>query len=204
MHRDQPGAKAGGAAAGTGHGGGDVVKLEVEEHLQAPLAQLGHHGGPGGTEEFEAHLHPAQRRDGTDQGEGGGGIGPIQGQDDSLGRVRGWGGGGRRKHGRRAAGMALGTVGAGGAGGSGSGRHAGAAWISQRNQNELPELPRAACGSNGELGVESRSLCQWHEPEAAGGTPGRAAAGTGRERSMETSGGLPAGSPQGCTGPWVT
>ena len=152
MHRDQPGAKAGGAAAGTGHGGGDVVKLEVEEHLQAPLAQLGHHGGPGGTEEFEAHLHPAQRGDGTGQGEGGGGIGPIQGQDDPLGRVRGWGGGGRRKHGRRAAGMALGTVGAGGAGGSGligklalPGSARGTR-TSCRSYPGLPEDPTGCCG----------------------------------------------------------
>ena len=52
MDGDQLGAQASGAAAGAGHGGRNVVELEIEEHPQAPLAQLGHHLGPSCAEQL--------------------------------------------------------------------------------------------------------------------------------------------------------
>jgi len=99
VHRDQLGAQPGGAAAGAGHGGGDVVKLEIQKHPLALPPQLPHHLGPRRREQLQPYLHPAQLRNCGGQGQGPGPIHPIKGNDDPLGG--GGGRGGRRFHGAR-------------------------------------------------------------------------------------------------------
>ena len=66
-------------AAGAGHGVGDVVELEVEEHFEAALLQARDHRGPGGDEELLADLHAAQPRvEARGERERGLGVGEVE------------------------------------------------------------------------------------------------------------------------------
>ena len=84
MHRDQLGTEAGGAAAGAGHGGRDVVELEIEEHPLALVAQLLDHSRPASHEQLQTHLHPAQLRHARRKGHGLLWRHAIEGHDDLI------------------------------------------------------------------------------------------------------------------------
>ena len=62
------------------------MELEVKEHPQAELPQLGHHRWTGGPMELQAHLHPTQPGDRLGQGDGLPRVHAIEGKDQALGR----------------------------------------------------------------------------------------------------------------------
>ena len=60
MHIQHPDAKLQrGGAYGAGHGVRDVMKFEIEEDVEAALADFLHQGGTAGGEKFLAYLHAA-------------------------------------------------------------------------------------------------------------------------------------------------
>ena len=81
MHGDQLRPEPGGTAASPRHGGWDVVELEIKEHPQAELPQLGHHRWTAGPIELQAHLHPTQPGDRLGQGDGLSRVHAIEGKD---------------------------------------------------------------------------------------------------------------------------
>jgi hypothetical protein len=84
MHVHHPHPEPSRRPAGLGHGMGDVVELQVEEHRIAQGHQFAHEIGAGGHEQFLAHLEPAEFR--TQAGDDAAGrfrIRVIQGDDDA-------------------------------------------------------------------------------------------------------------------------
>ena len=88
VHGDQLSAQPGRAAAGTGHGGGDVVELEIQKHPLPLIPQLPHHIRPAGHKQFQAHLHPAQVGHSPREGQGLLRGHAIEGHDDPIGRIK--------------------------------------------------------------------------------------------------------------------
>jgi hypothetical protein len=60
------------------------VKFEVEEHPLAPTAQLTDNLRPGGCEQLQAHLDPAQVRQAVHQGQSLFGIHAVKGNDEAV------------------------------------------------------------------------------------------------------------------------
>jgi hypothetical protein len=75
---------------GSCDGVGDVVEFEVEEYVEAFGCEGGDDVGSFCDEEFEADLDPfAGWSEAIDEGEGGGGVGEVEGDDEAV--LRGWG-----------------------------------------------------------------------------------------------------------------
>ena len=85
MNRDQSGAQSSSPAAGSGHGGWDVVKFEIQKNLQVPLPELIQHLGPCRDKEFKTDLDPTQSRQGIDQLQGLPGFQAVESQDQAIG-----------------------------------------------------------------------------------------------------------------------
>ena len=103
VHVDHPHAQPRGRAARAGDGVGDVVELEVEEHIEAALLQLLHHRRSRGDEELLADLHAAKLGiEARGDRERRLGIGEVQRNDDaSIVQSASSRGGGRSLRARR-------------------------------------------------------------------------------------------------------